>query len=479
VRARIIALAGVLASGVFLWLAFRNLPLGAVAEAVAAARLWPWIPLALLTYLAGHGMRGLRLRRLLSLEADLPLGTATNIVVLGYGVNNILPARLGELARAGLLSDRMGMPFTQSLTVTLLERLLDGWVILLFFFAGTFLVALVDSAVLRTALGAAAVFGLVSAGMLLMIAFPRSVASLVSRAVGAVNSNWGPSISRRCLYVASGLAYLRRPGHALQIVLLSAAVWLLETGLFLFVMPAFALPVRVDWAILTMAVTNLGILVPSTPGFVGPFHYFCMQSLVVLGVTGVTASSYAITVHALFCIPITVWGLGVILRYGMELGRVTALAGDARKRTVTTVVHGISMAVLGTRRIQRASDRPGQLIVAITEALLPPAALDGSPYRTARFVQGQLNALPTSLRLLLSVGLCGFRVLVRLRYSQSFCALDPQTRRRVVSGWAYGRYAVARQLFRVLRSCALLHYYETVDKRRTSPVEADIVGLAR
>ncbi len=80
--------------------------------------------------------------------------------------------------------------------------------------------------------------------------------------------------------------------------------------------------------------------------------------------------------------------------------------------------------------------------------------------RSAEFVQGQINALPLAFRILLAVGLFGFRLLVRLRYFRSFCALTPETRRRIVDAWAYGSFALARTLFRPLRSTALLAYYE-------------------
>jgi hypothetical protein len=43
---------------------------------------------------------------------------------------DILPLRLGEFVRAGMLSERTGAPFIKSFTVILVERLLDGVAIL-------------------------------------------------------------------------------------------------------------------------------------------------------------------------------------------------------------------------------------------------------------------------------------------------------------------------------------------------------------
>ena len=474
-RIRWAAAIGLLVGAVFVWLAFRKLAFADIAEAFRAAEPWPWVPLAALFYLAGQLVRGLRCRWLVSHDANLPLTTATNVVVLGYAVNNILPARLGEVARAGLLGERIGMPFVQSLTVTLLERILDGWTMLLLFAVGLAL-APVGSGMLPTALVAAGIFGAASIGIVTMLAVPYRVASFVSHLAGRVRASWQEPAWRFCISVANGLGYLRRPGDALGVGLLSLLVWLLETGMFLMVLPAFGLPLRFDWAVLAMAVTNLGILLPSTPGYVGPFHYFCMQTLVLLGVASVTATSYAIAVHAVFYVPITIWGVGILLRYGIELGWITAMARDAGRRAGASEVDGVPLVVLGTRRARTRSEEPGQLVCALTEALVPQApggdaSHDEAVDRSARFVQGQIAALPAPLWIALQAGLLGFRVLVRLRYLKSYCALPADLRRRVAAWWAYGPHRLTRTMFRLLRSTALLAYYEEVAAQRT-PLEA-------
>jgi uncharacterized membrane protein YbhN (UPF0104 family) len=101
--------------------------------------------------------------------------------------------------------------------------------------------------------------------------------------------------------------------------------------MFLLLLPAFHLRFSLWWAFLAMTVTNLGILAPSTPGFVGPFHYFCMKSLAAVGVAEATAMSYAIVVHLTFFAPITLWGVGIIFWYGLQLGSTIALAQAAKR----------------------------------------------------------------------------------------------------------------------------------------------------
>src|SRR5260370_1056738 len=102
-------LIGLLLGAGFLALAAVHIDPRRVAEVLERARPWPWIPLGLASYVCGHFARGARLRRLVSREATLTLPTSTGVVVVGYAVNNILPARLGELARAWMLTERSGL----------------------------------------------------------------------------------------------------------------------------------------------------------------------------------------------------------------------------------------------------------------------------------------------------------------------------------------------------------------------------------
>jgi len=107
------------------------------------------------------------------------------------------------------------------------------------------------------------------------------------------------------------------------------------------------------------------------------------------------------------------------------------------------------------------------LYFSLTEALVPgsmPALSEAERatvvFETSEFVRAQVEALPPRLLLLMRVGLTGFRLSIRLRHLRSFCALPLSTRRRVITRWAYGPVPLTRQLFRSLRSTALLAYFE-------------------
>ena len=461
-----LAALGVLSSAAFLALAVAHRNLGHVAEALRGARLWPWLPLAVASYLLGHLVRGIRLRRLVSREATLSLSGATGVVVVGYAVNNVLPARLGEFARAWMLREQSGFPFVQSLTVTFLERLLDG-LVLLGLLALTLFARPAQGWMPATLEVAGALLGLASAAVLLAVLAPGYVIGQASRVTNRLAPALHDRTVRAVSAMVSGVAYLRRPLDALAIVALGVVVWLLEAGMYLCLLPAFGLAPSPWTALLAVSATNLGILLPSTPGFIGPFDFFCMQALISTGVPADTAFSYALLAHLAFFIPITVWGVGVLFAHGLSMDRTVRLSRETRvAESLPEGLSGIG-TLLGRADPAPPAARPSRFMRSLAESLLPvdddgftglerEATID----QVADFVQGQINVLPLRLTTLFRAGMLAFRAATRVAYLRGFCELAPEQRRRWVEGWAYGRLSLARQLFRGPRSTALLAYYD-------------------
>lgn len=82
-------------------------------------------------------------------------------------------------------------------------------------------------------------------------------------------------------------------------------------------------------SLLTTGVANLATLIPSSPGYVGPFE--TGVALVVDGALGVRpelALSYAILLHAALYFPITLIGLAEWWRQHLSIAKVRTLADD-------------------------------------------------------------------------------------------------------------------------------------------------------
>jgi len=458
-----VALVGLAASAVFVALAFRRLDAQSVLATWRNAHVLPWVPLAVLAYTIGHFLRGQRLRRLVRSDVQLSLFTATNVVVVGYASNNVFPARLGELVRAGMLAERTGVPLSQSLVITFIERLLDGIAILLLLLVGTLAMPSRPEWLWDLTRVAAAIF-VGALGVVLAATFlPGAVLAVASRVSSRLRLRWRDRVLALASSVTSAGAMLRRPRDAAAICAYSAAVWLFESLMFALLLPVFAMPLRLVPAVIAMSVTNLGILVPSSPGFVGSFHFFCKEALLTQGVPEATAMGYAILVHLTFFVPITLWGASAILWYGVQVASTAAMARAAKRSPDSAMIEGVpvhGIARLDPARVLRPAS---PFDVALTEALLTPHG-DALDRRTlvdvATFLSEQMQALPPRLGLMFEVGMATFRFYVRARYLRSFCALDLERRRAAVRSWAFGPVGLFRQLFRPVRSIALLAYYE-------------------
>jgi glycosyltransferase 2 family protein len=459
VRRLLLLLVGLAISGALVYLAVQSLDLGVVRRTLSGAAVWPWVPAAMATYVVGQLLRGWRCQALVKRDAPLTLATATNIVVVGYAVNNVAPLRLGEFARAAMLSERAGLPFAQSLGVTFLERVLDGLTVLGLLVVAIF--ALGDSTWLDlVAAPAALIFGVATVGVALAVVAPSALVGTASAVGGLLGRKIQEVGIRLAVQTTASVRALRRPDQAALILMLSVLVWLVEGAMFLLILGAFDLPLRFDWALLAMAVTNLSVLLPSSPGHIGPFHYFCQQAVVSVGVAADVGLAYAVGVHLAFYVPVTLWGVGLIIWY--------AQAGSWRLSMLRRAKTATGTAASGVGRVVAVSSPPApvggptRFLAALVGALIPKdvAGDEARAAVTTSFVNDRLADLPAKLRLLLLIGLTAFRVLVVLRFLRTFESLPTERRRSVVAAWAYGPLAPARALFKAVRSTALLAAWE-------------------
>lgn len=456
---------GILVSLLFLWLSTSRVQWGELRTVVANVHWWPWIPLAMLAYLVGHVVRGWRCKLIVGDLAPISLTAATNVVVLGYGANNILPARLGELARAGMLAQRTGLSYVQCLTVTFLERILDAMVILVLFVLAAsrrevpgWMRDVADVAAVVVS-GAALV---VAAAVLLPSLLPRAATHLAARLQR--QGRFVGKLVSAAYDVVQALAPLRKPSRAVGVLTLSVLVWTFEAGLFLAVLPAFELAASPALATLAMSLTNLGILAPSSPGFIGPFHFFCAKAVETSGVAPAIALSYAIAVHAAFFFPITIWAIGVIVAQGVQLSKAISLTRSARVARLSELQPAAGQ-VIAQYRVAQPSRPSDRFVTAAVEPMLPwhLVALSESERATllaavSEFVAGSVAALPKHLRWKARVGLWGFTLIFALTGGGRFHRQPLERRTRLVERWAFGRLSLPRQLFRMLRGTALLAF---------------------
>lgn len=72
--------------------------------------------------------------------------------------------------------------------------------------------------------------------------------------------------------------------------------------------------------LLTVGVVNLAGLIPASPGQIGVFEFFVSLVLIAVAVPDTVAHAYALVVHVVIWLPVTLVGFFFLVRQGFGLG---------------------------------------------------------------------------------------------------------------------------------------------------------------
>jgi glycosyltransferase 2 family protein len=312
----------------FLVIAFWGQDFEAIGAALSSANYW-WIFPALAAYFLGVGVRALRWHFLLSPIQKIPTRRLFPVVVIGYMANNVLPVRMGEIVRAYVLGRREGTRKTASLATIVVERIMDGITMLLFLVIVSFFVRLNSD--LRWLEQLAGGVFLVAIIVFFAVAHSRSMMKrLESFGLRFIPAKLRPKVEGLADAFIDGLQVLKSWRDMLIIAGLSILAWVCEAGMYWLVALAFSnLGLSAAAIFMTLAVANLATLIPSTPGYVGPFDTAAKLVLVsVFGVAQGLALSYIIVLHMALLLPVTVLGFVYWIREHLSFSEASKLRDE-------------------------------------------------------------------------------------------------------------------------------------------------------
>ncbi len=293
--------------GLFLW----GLPTREVLDSVGAAApglLAATVALNILIL----GVRALRWRLLFPSRQPVAIRSLFLSYLLGTMLNNLLPLKAGELARAAAAARAGGIPLPTVGATIVAERTLDVLMVL------GLLVFLVVSEAITPTLGAGRLMDLVGGSAARFIGVAAVALLLLGillafllRRARAGATDWASEtidLFRRDL---------RRVGATRRWILaawLSVGIWLLYVTAIFLVLVAFRVPeaTLLGAAFVEVAV-SLGETLPS-PGGIGTYHMAGHLSLEVLFPDAPVAQTAGaiLVIHLLFWIPTTLLGLPTI-----------------------------------------------------------------------------------------------------------------------------------------------------------------------
>jgi len=302
---------GIAVTGFFVWLILRSVEMENLVQALSQARPG-WIAAAFGFLLAGYACRITRWR--IMLRHDNP-DIGWMICAVPYmgsiAANNVLPFRAGDALRALAFSGWLGVPTPAIIATLLVERLLD--LISLLIALGLVLLIFDLGSGASGALVGLSGTGLIGIGLavMAMLLFPQMVKPLVQlllQLVSGLSAGLGLRLRGMSDKIFGTLRHLARGPRMALLVMWSAAVWTLEGAVFWAsaqAIPSLSAPLA---AWLALPVGTLSTLLPSTPGYIGTFHFFVIKAMEVLQNPPVAAAAFAVLVHLVFWLPVTLIG---------------------------------------------------------------------------------------------------------------------------------------------------------------------------
>ncbi|HEY7727800.1 MAG TPA: lysylphosphatidylglycerol synthase transmembrane domain-containing protein [Candidatus Eisenbacteria bacterium] len=297
---------GIGLSGAAVVALLRQTDLAILGRELRGARL-EWLFLAGAVTLAGYDLRARRWGVLLSPRARVPQSRLFGATMVGFLAINTLPARIGELARAYVLSRTERVPVGAVLGSVVMERLFDLVALGTFWALSLLFAPYPDwfrwSGYLTLALGVVLV-----GGVWALHAAHASEHPVLDRLLSLAPSRVRDRLGSGVASFTSGLSGIRDPGTLIRAGAWSAAMWVVNAAVFLLVGESMGLHLPGWSPLLLTFVVCVAILLPSSPGFIGVLEAGCVVGLGLVGVGESRALAYGILYHLTQLLPLILMG---------------------------------------------------------------------------------------------------------------------------------------------------------------------------
>ena len=248
---------------------------------------------------------------------------------IGFMANNLLPARVGEFARAYALSRTQPIRISASFGSLVVERLFDALTLALFLAAPLFLPGFqiapgLGDQISDKVVAVLAIFGGAAFALLVLILKPSWAGRTFRATAGRLlPARAADKITQIMKSFIEGLGAMRSPRLVVSGLAWSLAHWLWGAMALYVGMLAFGItsPGYLG-AVFLQAVMAFLVSVPSSPGFFGPFEAGVILALTPFGVADDLAVSYALAFHIGTFTPVTLIGLYYVGRLGLSWGEV-------------------------------------------------------------------------------------------------------------------------------------------------------------
>jgi uncharacterized protein (TIRG00374 family) len=317
---RLQTLIGIAVSALLLFLAARNVRLGEILPLLRQANFF-YLALAGLCAVFAIWLRAWRWRYLIPNSERMRTGNLFSATMIGFMGNNLLPLRIGDLARAYIAAKKENVSASAILATVVIERLLDVFAILtmlgVIFFHMPLPRWIANGFLIMLALGALAWIALLS-----MTRLSAMIGGWISR---LMPERYRSRMQDFIESFFAGLAAMRNKKNLTIATLLSMPIWTTYALGTYAALKACAIDVPFSASWVVLAFVGIGVSLPSAPGFVGTFQFFTVAALALFSVDQQIAFGYSLLHHLAQYIPVTLFGWILLIKEQMSLADLTAI----------------------------------------------------------------------------------------------------------------------------------------------------------
>lgn len=313
-------LVGLIVSAAAIYLSVRKVDFTALWAFLHSANYFFLVPAVgvqfLCFFLKGIGWRYL----LFPAKEGIRVISTTSVLIIGLMVNDLFPAKMGELARAYLMGEREKLPKSLCLSTIIVEHLLDILVLLIFLLILLPLVSLPPW--LQTS---GTLVGFLALGMIGVLFFvmrrEEKFLKWISRLLIHLPDRLREKVQAILNNIFQGLRVVTGR-YILYAFAALVGMWSMVFLLAYLIMAAFGLFLPVHAPIMVIIFAAFGKIIPSSPGGIGTLHYLIIVVLMAFGVSKELALGFAIIFHGIGFLVEVSSGIAVLLAWNLSLGRI-------------------------------------------------------------------------------------------------------------------------------------------------------------
>jgi uncharacterized protein (TIRG00374 family) len=293
---------------------------------VIAHAKWSNIVIAGVVFYATQFLRAWRWQLTLKTLTEIKLVPTFGAMTIGYMANNLLPMRLGEVYRAQVVHQLTGLSRPAAFGTIVAERIIDLVYMVPYIVAALLIYPLPER--LETGAYILSAAAVLLGGFCIWLGLDRDRAlSIAAFFLKVLPEKVGKKILDVLGTFSAGLGVMSRKDLFWRLAISSLVLWAMYTYMVYLIMASVGLtgpeyPMihndLVGSVLVMLVVTTIGFVIPGAPGAVGTYHGIAVLGLSLFNVPGDRAAGFAVLLHALNYIPLTVVGLLFFWKYGFS-----------------------------------------------------------------------------------------------------------------------------------------------------------------